>query len=116
MNTDATLTATEVQPLEHLGLVHWCAGKIKTKYYDREDLVQIGVVGLLDAVSKYDPSRGVKFSTYAVYRIRGAIQEAIREADRDHRACLEVWRASVTSQYTRSSCDFITYKARREVA
>ncbi len=38
-----------------------------------EDLVSIGMVGLLDAMSKFDPTKGAKFETYAVIRIRGAI-------------------------------------------
>lgn len=116
MNHDVILTETTVHATDHLGLVHWCARAIETKYFDREDLVQIGIVGLLTAIAKYEPARGVKFSTYAVYRIRGEIHSAIREAALDDLACREVWRASVTSQYTRSSCDFPTYKPRREVA
>jgi RNA polymerase sigma factor for flagellar operon FliA len=40
---------------------------------DYDDLVSIGLVGLLDALSRYDPARGIKFETFATYRVRGAI-------------------------------------------
>ncbi len=40
---------------------------------DYDDLVAIGLVGLLDALSRFDPARGIKFETFATYRIRGAI-------------------------------------------
>lgn len=116
MNHDVILTETTVHATDHLGLVHWCARAIETKYYDREDLVQIGIIGLLEAIAKYDPARGVKFSAYAVHRIRGEMLSAIQEAALDYQTCREVWWANVTSQYTRSSCDFPTYKPRREVA
>ncbi|RUM59666.1 MAG: FliA/WhiG family RNA polymerase sigma factor [Persephonella sp.] len=46
-----------------------------------EDLVNIGVLGLIDAIEKYDPSKGVKLSTYAEIRIRGHILDALRKLD-----------------------------------
>jgi len=46
-----------------------------------EDLVSIGVMGLLDAFQRYDPSLGIQFTTYAEYRIRGSMLDAIREMD-----------------------------------
>ena len=45
------------------------------------DLVNAGVIGLLDAVDKFDPERGVKFKTYAELRIRGAILDSLRDLD-----------------------------------
>jgi len=48
---------------------------------DREDLVGSGVVGLIKSVDQYDPSRDVKFETYAIALIRGAILESLREED-----------------------------------
>jgi RNA polymerase sigma factor for flagellar operon FliA len=46
-----------------------------------DDLVSAGVVGLMDAVGKYDPGRDTKFETYAVARIRGAIVDDLRSLD-----------------------------------
>jgi RNA polymerase sigma factor for flagellar operon FliA len=46
-----------------------------------EDLVQIGVIGLIDAVNKYDPTRDNKFETYAEFRIKGAILDELRKED-----------------------------------
>jgi RNA polymerase sigma factor for flagellar operon FliA len=43
-----------------------------------EDLVQVGVIGLMDAMEKYDPARETKFKTYATVRIRGAMLDEIR--------------------------------------
>ena len=51
------------------------------QYVDKDDLISNGFFGLLDAIEKYDPSRGIKFETYAVVRIRGSMLDAIREQD-----------------------------------
>lgn len=48
---------------------------------DREDLVSYGIVGLINALDRFDPGRGVKFETYATSVIRGAVLEALRSAD-----------------------------------
>ena len=46
-----------------------------------EDLISAGTVGLLDAITKFDPSREIKFRTYAEFRIRGAMLDEIRAMD-----------------------------------
>ena len=46
-----------------------------------QDLISNAVIGLMDAISKYDPSRNNKFSTYAEFRVRGAILDALRSQD-----------------------------------
>ncbi|ACN99296.1 sigma-70 family RNA polymerase sigma factor [Sulfurihydrogenibium azorense] len=48
---------------------------------DEEDLIQVGVLGLYDALEKYDPSKGIKLSTYAEIRIRGYIIDHLRQLD-----------------------------------
>lgn len=48
---------------------------------EMDDLVSSGVVGLLDAVDKFDHSRGIKFKTYAEFRIRGSMLDYLREMD-----------------------------------
>jgi RNA polymerase sigma factor FliA len=45
---------------------------------EREDLIQFGICGLIDAVEKYDPTQGAKFETYASRRIQGSIIDQIR--------------------------------------
>jgi len=71
----------------HLGLVRYVAAKFgfihssTEQVLQEEDLVQVGMVGLLDAIEKYDPAKGVRFETYAVTRIRGAILDEMRKID-----------------------------------
>ncbi|HET6464971.1 MAG TPA: FliA/WhiG family RNA polymerase sigma factor [Nitrospiria bacterium] len=48
---------------------------------DVEDLIHAGVIGLMDALGKYDPSRKARFKTYAEFRIRGAMLDEIRSLD-----------------------------------
>jgi RNA polymerase sigma factor FliA len=50
-------------------------------YLDAEDLVSVGIIGLMDAMDKYDPTREAKFKTYAEFRIRGAMLDEIRSMD-----------------------------------
>jgi RNA polymerase sigma factor for flagellar operon FliA len=46
-----------------------------------EDVIQSGMIGLLDAVTRYEPSQGAQFETYAVQRIRGAMLDGLRQTD-----------------------------------
>lgn len=65
-------------------LVRYVAGKISIglpSHVEYDDLVGYGVFGLFDAVNKYDPDKHVKFKTYAVTRIRGAIFDELRSID-----------------------------------
>lgn len=48
---------------------------------DADDLASVGVIGLMDALARYDPGRGVQFKTYAEFRIRGAMLDEIRSMD-----------------------------------
>ncbi|MEW6718861.1 MAG: FliA/WhiG family RNA polymerase sigma factor [Thermodesulfobacteriota bacterium] len=50
-------------------------------HIEADDLVSSGVLGLLDAMERYDASRGIKFRTYADFRIRGAMLDYLREMD-----------------------------------
>lgn len=63
---------------ENIGLVHLCAKRFIGRGVEYEDLVQIGSVGLIKAVNKFDKSRGLKFSTYAVPVIIGEIKGFFR--------------------------------------
>ncbi len=70
--------------LEHLPQIKRVARRISVslpKHVDVQDLEGAGALGLIDAARKYNPSRGVKFKTYAETRIRGAILDSLREED-----------------------------------
>ena len=68
----------------HFSLVKFTADRLASKLpptVDRDDLVGAGMIGLLDAVDKYDPQRGVQFKTYAEMRVRGAMLDSLRTLD-----------------------------------
>jgi len=63
-----------------------------------DDLIQAGLIGLLDAVSNYDQTQGAQFETYATQRIRGAMLDELREADwapRSARKSMRVIEAAI---------------------
>lgn len=69
---------------KYLHLVKYVAGRILMNLpasVDINDLINDGVFGLMDAIEKYDRSRTVKFETYAITRINGAIIDALRSLD-----------------------------------
>lgn len=69
---------------QYAPLVKYVAGKVAANLpssVEYDDLVGYGVFGLFDAIEKYDPQKHVKFKTYAVTRIRGAIYDHMREMD-----------------------------------
>jgi RNA polymerase sigma factor for flagellar operon FliA len=70
--------------VEQLPQVRHCARQIHQRLprsVPFEDLVHAGVVGLIDALSKFDDSKQVQFGSYAKFRIRGAILDSLRELD-----------------------------------
>jgi RNA polymerase sigma factor for flagellar operon FliA len=70
--------------LHYSPLVKYVAGRALSRVpdsVDPADLVSYGILGLIDAIEKFDTSRGVKFETYAVPRIRGAILDELRSID-----------------------------------
>ncbi len=69
---------------QYMPLVKYVVGKISPSMpssVEFDDLVGFGQFGLLDAINRYDPDRNVKFKTYAVTRIRGAIFDELRQLD-----------------------------------
>lgn len=69
---------------QYLPLVRNVAGRMAIGFprsVELSDLINTGVIGLVEAFSNFDPSRGVKFETYAVPRIRGAILDELRALD-----------------------------------
>ncbi len=76
--------AREQDVLRHLPLVQTVVDRVAAHlppHVDRDDLFHAGVIGLIDALVKFDPSRDNAFSTYAVLRIRGAVIDELRARD-----------------------------------
>lgn len=70
--------------LEHAPMIRYVAGRIAMRlpaHVSLDDLMSAGVMGLIDAVDKFDPKQKVKFKTYAEFRIRGAILDELRAMD-----------------------------------
>jgi len=70
--------------LTYAPLVKYVAGRLGAglpAHVDDSDLVSYGLLGLIDAIERYDPGRDVKFETYAISRIRGAIIDELRSLD-----------------------------------
>lgn len=76
---DGDKTARETLIEENLGLVHHVAKRFLGRGVEAEDLFQIGAVGLVKAVDRFDLSFGVRFSTYAVPMIAGEIKRFLRD-------------------------------------
>ncbi|MBO1322928.1 FliA/WhiG family RNA polymerase sigma factor [Acanthopleuribacter pedis] len=76
--------ARQGQIEDYIPLVKYLAHRISMKlpnHVEIDDLVNSGIIGLIDAIEKFDPSRGIKFKTYAEFRIRGAIFDGLRSLD-----------------------------------
>ena len=71
--------AREVLVEKNLGLVYHIVRRFAGRGYDMEDLIQIGSIGLIKAIDKFDLSYDVKFSTYAVPMITGEIKRFLRD-------------------------------------
>lgn len=65
--------------LDYEGLIYSIISKY-SKRYDRDDLYQVGMIGLIDAYNHFDQSLGTKFSTFAYYYIVGEVNKYIRES------------------------------------
>ncbi len=67
--------------IKHLPLVKRLVSKMDVGYnYELDDLINIGVIGLMDAIKKYDKDKNVPFEAYATLRIRGAVLDELRRA------------------------------------
>ena len=67
---------------KYIPLVKYIASRVsmgKNKYMEYEDLVSYGMIGLMDAIYKFDDEKGMKFSSYASIRIKGAMIDEIRK-------------------------------------
>ena len=92
---------------KYLYLVKYVAGRIYLNLpasVDINDLINDGVFGLMDAIEKYDDARAVKFETYAITRINGAILDALRSLDWVPRTVRQRARA-LDHAFERLECD-----------
>lgn len=97
--------------IEYSPLIKFIAQKIAVRLpsnIELDDLISSGVIGLMDAIDKYDPTRDNKFKTYAEFRIRGAILDELRAQDwvprsvRDKSKMLDKALVELESQLGRS--------------
>jgi len=81
---DAEASARERLILQYAPLVKYVAGRVSVGLpatIEHADLVSYGMFGLIDAIEKFDLEKGVKFETYAIARIKGAIIDELRSID-----------------------------------
>ncbi len=77
-------TAREQLLAEHISLVHHVSRQIHRRVssdIELDELISAGTMGLIEALDRFDPSRGLAFSTFAVPRVRGAILDELRRID-----------------------------------
>lgn len=77
-------SAKDALILRYVELVKIVSGRLYINYHahvEYEDLVSYGILGLIDAIEKFDPYKNVKFETYANFRIRGAVIDQLRSLD-----------------------------------
>ena len=65
--------------VSHLNLVRFLASKFKNRGEPLDDLIQVGTIGLIKAIDRFDPSRGLEFTTYATPTILGEIKRHFRD-------------------------------------
>ncbi|WP_218109772.1 FliA/WhiG family RNA polymerase sigma factor [Oligoflexus tunisiensis] len=100
--------------MDYAPLIRFVAQRIAARLpsnIDIDDLISAGVIGLMDAIEKYDPSRDNKFKTYAEFRIRGAILDELRSQDwvprsvRDKAKKIEKTYAELEQKFGRAVSD-----------
>ncbi|MEO3945078.1 FliA/WhiG family RNA polymerase sigma factor [Gorillibacterium sp. CAU 1737] len=98
----------------YLPLVDYAAGRLAVglpKSVSKEDLTSTGILGLIDAIEKFDYERGLQFETYASWRIRGAMIDGLRQNDwvprsvREKAKRIEEAYQKLEQQYMRSVSD-----------
>lgn len=98
----------------YLPLVDYVSGRMSVslpKNVSKEDLTSHGIMGLIDAIEKFDYKRGLQFETYASWRIRGAVIDGLRQGDwvprsvREKAKKIEEAYQVLEQQYLRSVTD-----------
>ncbi|TVY10633.1 FliA/WhiG family RNA polymerase sigma factor [Paenibacillus cremeus] len=111
---DKILTAKQALIETYLPLVDYVSGRLSIglpKNVSKEDLASCGIMGLIDAIEKFDYQRGLQFETYASWRIRGAMIDGLRQGDwvprsvREKAKKIEEAYQKLEQQYLRSVTD-----------
>ncbi|NBR21311.1 MAG: sigma-70 family RNA polymerase sigma factor, partial [Proteobacteria bacterium] len=98
--TELTQQTREDLVLEHAPQIKRIVTRMAARFppgVDQEELYQAGMMGLLDALEKFDATKEVQFKTYAEFRIKGAILDELREMDwvpRSVRAASNEWEGA----------------------
>ncbi len=74
--------ASEALVLAHLGMVKRVALHLKVRippFMELDELIQVGMIGLLEAARAYNPTKGIEFESFALSRVRGAILDEVRQ-------------------------------------
>ncbi len=103
---------------KYLPLVRFVAEKIHRRLppgVDLESLVHSGVVGLLEALDRFDPKRGVEFEVYARYRIQGEVMQCLRSLDWVSRS-VRSWGRKIESARAKLAGKFIREPTADEMA
>ena len=90
----------------HSGLVRYFVRTIGILSSDTDDLIQEGMIGLFDAISKYDPSRGASFKTYASLEITGNVYNAVASGNSRKNQMLKDYVRIDTASYDPESEGF----------
>ena len=74
--------ASEALVMAHLGMVKRVALHLKVRippFMELDELMQVGMIGLLEAARAFDPTKGIEFESFALSRVRGAILDEVRQ-------------------------------------
>lgn len=112
--SEGLLSAKQSLIEQHLPLVDYVVGRLLIglpKNVSRDDIASYGIMGLIDAIEKFDYERGLQFETYASWRIRGAMIDGLRQGDwvprsvREKAKKIEEAYQLLEQQYLRSVTD-----------
>ncbi|HVO95006.1 MAG TPA: FliA/WhiG family RNA polymerase sigma factor [Terriglobales bacterium] len=110
--------AKEQTIAKYLPLVRFVAEKIHRRLppgVDLESLIHSGVVGLLEALERFDPQRGVEFEVYARYRIQGEVMQCLRSLDWVSRS-VRSWGRKIEAARARLAGEFVREPTAEEMA
>ena len=110
--------AREERITKYLPLVRFVAEKIHRRLppgVDLESLIHSGVVGLLEALKRFDPQRGVEFEIYARYRIQGEVMQCLRSLDWVSRS-VRSWGRKIEAARAKLAGKFIREPSAEEIA